>query len=236
MNRTPIASRSPRRGGTFRPQLEALEDRLAPVSIAGGPGRSHLAPGFLVAARQRDEADLALLAGIAASSSQGATRTTSDVIAFADGSVRGESTLLRTNQVIGMVLATTGLEPGAYTNWWVVFNNPEACVNGPGHCGEADADFEPGGPAEFGFTWAAGHLVGPSGRGNFASYLEEGVQLWDDDLNPGEVFEDARTAEINLIVRYHGAPQPGHIYEQTHTLQPELGLEADLQFVVHPAP
>lgn len=57
-----------------------------------------------------------------------------------------------------------------------------------------------------------------------------------DNLQPGEVFEDAGTAEILMIVRYHGPVDPHRIYEQTHTLQPELGLEADVQFSPHPAP
>ncbi|MGH7200728.1 MAG: hypothetical protein ACREJB_09000 [Planctomycetaceae bacterium] len=57
-----------------------------------------------------------------------------------------------------------------------------------------------------------------------------------DALELDEVFEDARTAEIQMIVRYHGPKNPGRIFEQTHTFQPELGLEADAQISIHPAP
>src|SRR5262245_31123184 len=37
MSRTLFSSGSPRRRSTFRPQLEALEDRLPPSSLHGGP-------------------------------------------------------------------------------------------------------------------------------------------------------------------------------------------------------
>jgi hypothetical protein len=235
MHRTPVSSQKPQRRGTFRPQVEALEGRLAPGSLAGALEPLSTPTSLIGAGLHRREPEIAVLAHGLHRHARAATRTTSDVLSFADGTVHGSSTLIRTDQGVSMYLQTSGLQPGAYTVWFVIFNHPEACVNGPGHCGEDPADFAPGGPAGFGFTYATGHLVGPSGRATFAAHLNEGVRLMDENLNPGEVFENARTAEIQLIVRYHGPAQPGRIYEQTHTYQPELGLEADVQFAVHTA-
>src|SRR5262249_4829983 len=89
MSRAPYSASRPRRGGTFRPQLEALDGRLPPGPLHGTPP-PHPGSGH-------DGPDLALLAGIAAGQSHGATQTTSPVLNFADGSVApGSSTLTRT--------------------------------------------------------------------------------------------------------------------------------------------
>src|SRR5262245_39267204 len=120
MSRTPFTASRPRRGGTFRPQLEVLEHRLAPGSLSGAMGPS-------------PDPDLAFLAGIAAGQSQAPTITTSPVFdfvslsAFAAGLppgpvAPGSSTLIRTDHGVTLHLSTSGLQPGAYTFWWVVIN------------------------------------------------------------------------------------------------------------------
>jgi len=180
-----------------------------------------------------------VLACVSSAAARGAPadRSVSDVLSFADFSVVGSSTLVRTDDGVSVHLLTTGLEPGAYTNWWIMFQHPEDCGFGPGLCGEDPGDFTPGGPAHFGFGFAAGHIVGPTGAARFASYMSEGTVLMDDNFDPVVVFEDARTAEIHLIVRHHGPADPGRIPEQIHTGEFDtLGLEADVQFSVHPAP
>jgi hypothetical protein len=48
--------------------------------------------------------------------------------------------------------------------------------------------------------------------------------------------QDALHAEIRLVIRYHGPVIPGHVFEQTHTFQPELGPAADLRITIHPPP
>lgn len=146
------------------------------------------------------------------------------------------STLVRTNNGISMELTTSGLEPGAYTIWFVVFNNPDACFLGPDMCGLADEDFEVGGPAGFGFTYAAGHIVDDSGEATFAGHLKTGAALLNDDLELDEVLENARTAEIHLIVRYHGPAVPGRIPEQIRTGEFDNPNVFDLQFAVNPPP
>lgn len=162
MSRNPSSIRS-----TCRPQLEALEDRFAPSSMRGGLERLWSDPSDV---RSRDH----LQAPDRNADDQQKISTTSDVLSFADLSVKGSSTLTRSDDSVSIKLKTTDLTPGAYTMWWVVFNNPEACVNGPGHCGEDPADFAVDGPAGFGFTWADGGIVGPNGEHTFTSRLREG--------------------------------------------------------------
>ena len=99
MSRTPFSACRPRRGGTFRPQLEALEDRFAPAALGwDGPP--------------------ALGSAMAAGSSHGAVTTTSPVVDFDTQSiVFGESTLMRTANGVTAHLTATGLTPGVYTFW-----------------------------------------------------------------------------------------------------------------------
>jgi hypothetical protein len=160
----------------------------------------------------------------------------SDVVSTSDGSVMGTSRLVRRDSGVNLRVHTTGLEPGAYTVWFLVFNNPGGCVD-PANCGADAADFEPGGPAGFGFTRATGGIVGPRGEATFAGNLLAGEILMDDAFEP-IAFDDPQAAEIQVIVRYHGPADPGEIFDQTHTLQPELGVgpDVDVQFAVHPAP
>jgi hypothetical protein len=94
-----FSSSGPRRGGIFRPQLEALEDRLAPGGLSGA-APPDLGPG------------------LAASQQNGAIVTTSPVTLFNDHSVVvGESTLMRTENGVTAHLSASGLAPGVYTFW-----------------------------------------------------------------------------------------------------------------------
>jgi hypothetical protein len=149
------------------------------------------------------------------------------------------STLIRTDNGISMVLTTGGLAPGAYTIWFIVFNDPEACFNPPADdipCGDDPADFEVGNPARSGFTLATGHIVDDSGEATFAGHLNVGDLLLNNDLELDEVLENARTAEVHLIVRFHGEADPGRIHEQLRTGEFDDPSVVDVQFAVNPAP
>ncbi len=207
MSRTPFSSRRPQRGGTFRPQLEALGDRLAPGGLlAASPAASDLALAWLQASQQ-----------------QAATQTPSPVVDFATHStVFGESTLIRTDNGIGIHLNTSGLLPGAYSAWWVVINP-----------GSTFADRTVG--------YATSHVVGPTGTASFAAQLNEDEPLEGHPLSNRPPLADARAAEIHLAIRYHGPVDPGNVFEQTRNF--DTGLESDgdpatgnVQVTVHPPP
>ncbi len=116
---------------------------------------------------------------------------------------RGSSDLVRTVDNISMNIDTTDLPIGAYTVWWVIFNNPAGCSDG--ECGENDVlppNVNPA--AEVSALWATGGIVGPDRSGHFSGRLgvgkdgAPGVILWGDGVtNPMD-------AEVHLIVRYHG--------------------------------
>ena len=105
------------------------------------------------------------------------------------GEIKGASaTLNRKENGISAKLKTIGLIPGnAYTMWFVVF-------------GET-----PGPPKS---TFAAGHVIGGSGKAEFSGHksFEEGV------------FENPLTAEVHLVIRTHGPAQPGMIPSMIHTM------------------
>ena len=83
------------------------------------------------------------------------------------------STLVRTQDAITMTIHTSGLDPGAaYTVWWIIFNNPGACSDGV--CGLDDFG---NGAAAPPLLWAAAHVIGNSGVGNFAAHLEENYRV-----------------------------------------------------------
>ena len=55
---------------------------------------------------------------------------------------RGTSDLVRTVDGISMNIDTTDLPVGAYSVWWVIFNDPSKCSDGA--CGENDVLPPPG--------------------------------------------------------------------------------------------
>jgi len=210
MSRTFFSSR-PGRRGTYCPQFDTLESRDAPGSLHG-PGV--IDPGSSGEARDRQAAQLAILAGIAASS-QGTTKTTSPVVDFATRSiVFGESTLTRTDHGITMHLKATGVPAGAYSGWIPIFN--------------------PGDTVPVAAGWVAGHVVGRGGQLTFSVHLNEGESLSGHPVFPSGSLQDARRQEIRMVVRYHGPADPGRIHEQSHTF--ELGVAVDFLVTIHAPP
>jgi hypothetical protein len=119
-----------------------------------------------------------------------------------DGTVVNGSSvkLTRAADSIWIRVNTTGLLPGAHTNWWVIFNHPEACAGG---CGEDDF-FRP--DVDASVLFATGGVVGANGVGHFDAHLDEGAP-------PGEVLfgpslTNAEGAEVHYVIRYHGPLVP----------------------------
>ncbi len=182
MSRTPFSSRRPQRGGTFRPQLEALDERLAPGGLLGvSPAAADLALAWLQASQQ-----------------QAATQTTNPVVDFATRTiVFGESTLTRTDDGITMHLTAEGVPAGVYSGWIPLFNPggtvPVAAGRVAGHVvGE-------GGKLTFSVHLnegeiIEGHPVLPRGSLQDAQGQDIGmVARYHGPLDPGRIYEQTHT-------------------------------------------
>jgi len=147
----------------------------------------------------------------AATPAQAADRGTVAVHVFPDGpDIPGaSSTLVRSAGGVSIRLSTDGLAPGAYTAWWVIFDDPSACVDG---CGLDDLGVATG-------LYATGHVVGDNGKANFAAHLSVGDLSGLDATAPpifaGPGLLHPFEAEVHLVVRNHGPAIPGRIAEQT---------------------
>lgn len=133
----------------------------------------------------------------------------------------GESRLLRTDDGVSINVVASKLRSGhTYTVWWIVFNNPAACVDG--------CDGEDLGSDDVNGTviWATGNVTAQSGigtgrdtAGQFTAHLNEGEKPFPTDGGfglPGDDdgLLDAQTAEIHIIVRSHGPAIKGEVNEQ----------------------
>jgi hypothetical protein len=126
----------------------------------------------------------------------------------------GAVTLYRYKQRLEVRVANTGLNANsAYTVWWVVFNNPDACMGG---CGADDL----GNPAvNAAVFYAAGFVTGMDGVGNVSAYVNAGalavgvdrvMEATGDRLEAGNGYR----AEVHIVVRTHGALNPGNVHMQ----------------------
>lgn len=135
-----------------------------------------------------------------------------EVIAPEDRQDKGLAKLERNDDGVELNIWTTHLPAGAYTVWWVVFNNPDACVDG---CDGADL----GNPAvEGSVLYATGGVVGASGFGYFRADLEVGETEGEVLFGPGLL--DAGT-EIHFVIRNHGpaSSDPDELEAQTTTFE-----------------
>ena len=144
---------------------------------------------------------------------QSATSQTATVINAITGQETGQAKLVRNNNGITMQFEANDLVPGyTYTIWWVIWNKPEECAGSP--C--SDADFAL--PVDVEVMYAAGHVVGGSGKGKFSGHLKVG----DDSESINDLFglplvgglQNARTSEVHLVLRSHGPKLPGLVNEQ----------------------
>jgi len=162
---------------------------------------------------------LIAIALTAVASASPAQSTTSNVYKFdpfptPGAQVEGAQAKLTTNESGATVrFQTSGLTPGnAYTVWWIIFNNPAACAD-PG-CSDADFDNADAKPE---LTYATGHVIGGSGKGNFGAHLSA--------ADPGEVpggwfgygFKYPTTTEIHVAIHDHGPIIPGLVNEMIST-------------------
>lgn len=194
-------------------------------------------------------AGLVLIGGIAASPgvvAQGGTTTISPVQRVVDASIVGGSSsqLVRRPDSIRVHVSTSDLDAGAtYTVWWVIFNNPEQCLEG---CGLDDI-IDPARRAatQVAVGFAAGHVVGQNGKGLFSARLAVGDLSGfggGGDLMPppplGPGLLDPMGAEVHLVIRTHGQQIPTLVDEQIRSFDGgcSFNMCADQQFSVHLPP
>ena len=132
--------------------------------------------------------------------------------------VIGTSKLHRNKNGIKVNFKATGLNPGAYTIWWVIWNNPQDCAI-PGQCN--DGDFGQAVLVEVEVMYAGGHVVGNNGKGNFSAHLKAGDDTPESmntafgfpsvgGLRVGNTFD----AEVHIVLRTHGPAVPGLVNDQ----------------------
>lgn len=161
---------------------------------------------------------------------------------------RPVAVLVRTDTRIRFHVVTDGLPPGAYSVWWVVFNEPSACT---GPCDEPDL-FDPA--TQSSVFYATGGVVAEDGVGVFRD--RHGVNDWrgapgvQDILHGGGI--DPHEAFILNVIKYHGpaSSDPAVLEAQTTTISgscddganavdlgPPFGVQCfDPQIVVYPMP
>jgi hypothetical protein len=113
-----------------------------------------------------------------------------------------EATLVRRPDGVSFNLTTTSLRSGhAYTVWFVVLNNPEACAATP--CSAQDILLNPATNAQV--AYAAGHVTGNSGRAGFGGAFRVGpIDGW----LPDGGLENPLSAEVQLVLNDHGPVLP----------------------------
>ncbi|NND32424.1 MAG: hypothetical protein HKN76_07510 [Saprospiraceae bacterium] len=134
--------------------------------------------------------------------------------------------LLRGKNFIQFQMHTTGLPAGAYTVWYIIFNNTDICTTpnpAGGFCGEPDLFGD-----ETAVVWATGGIVQSNGVGNFGDRIRVGEERSETIILGSDIdfpLTNPAGAEVHLIVKYHGAASsdPDVLYGQTHTLLGNCG-------------
>ena len=129
------------------------------------------------------------------------------------GPALGGGTLNRSANSIQLRVAATGLEATAvYSAWFVIFNAPENCANGPGHCMGPDL----GNPkVNGGVRNAGGFVSGADGSGYLTGTMSTGAA-------PAGMagfgrLMNGKNAEIHIVLQTHGAPVAGTVgIEMSH--------------------
>ena len=163
---------------------------------------------------------------------------TSSVFDFATGLEieGGFATLKREPDGVELNIKTK-LSEAAYTVWWVIFNNPEFCLNS---CGPDDFESQGGDPrVNASVFWATGKTVdNEEEMTSFSAQL--GLNFLPpgpDQVNFGDGLLGAFGPEIHAIIRSHGRVIPELEQEQITTFSAGCDINTclDVQFAVFPS-
>lgn len=145
------------------------------------------------------------------------------VFTFAGNVEVGSSRLVRRSGGVSYQLSTSGLQSGhAYTLWIVVFNEPSKC-GAPtpiSACGGPDVVNPDAMPD---MAYAAGSIVGSSGRATFAGSNRIGALAGSINapVLPPELASGLRSprgAEIHLVLHDHGPVLPEYLPDMTKSV------------------
>ena len=155
---------------------------------------------------------IAGLAGMApAVADTGSVRTTEPAYWTWDSdNPAGHSRLVRTPEGVTAILQTAGLPANqAITMWFIIINNPQACVDDP--CSLVDVLFNP--DAEGDFHHGAGVVTGGSGMATFAGHLAvgdvSGSGKVETGLGEAVALSAPYQAEVLLALHSHGPKMTG---------------------------
>ena len=122
------------------------------------------------------------------------------------------ATLRRSKNGITVNIKTSELLPGgAYTVWFIIFEEGDVFVDA---------------------LYAAGHVIGGNGEGNFSAHLSEGDVSGSIATRLG--LTDAEHQGVHMVVRSHGLAIPGMVDDQIHTVGGGCGTNTcvDEQYAV----
>lgn len=160
-------------------------------------------------------ATLFLLSFSLSAVAQNTTFQAADLHDFETGdALAGAGTMLRSADAVWATLSASGLDKkAAYTAWWIVWNNPENCRDGAGHCGPHDLGSVEAGSSVF---YALGFITGTDGVVNISTSVVAGEKpvgaqhFFGDGLAAGNGFD----AELHLLFRSHWKTIPGEAASQ----------------------
>ena len=152
------------------------------------------------------------------------------------GVVAGASSkITRTDHGITVSVKTT-VDPGAYTMWLLIWNEPENCMFGIDNP-DSGLRCHPAFDAPSCVVYGAGHVVGKNGKLNYTAHRQIG------DTNGiiggnacGAGLTNPRGADVHAAVRSHGEAIPGIIPDQIHTVGGGCGPDAFECLEVQAAP
>ncbi len=138
------------------------------------------------------------------------TVTVSDAFIFnTDTAVIGATILTRRNNEVRIDVSTTGLTAyGAYSVWWVVFNNPDSCTHGTfgNRCGLGDLPAFGGDPnVDASLVWAGGAVTTSGGALNMSAVLRRNKPPGQVVMGNPKGLKDVFGADIHVALRSHPA-------------------------------
>ncbi len=130
----------------------------------------------------------------------------------------GATILTREKNKVSIAISTTGLASyGAYSLWWVVFNNPENCEHGiaPYRCGLMDLPAFGGNPdIDASLFWAGGAVATADGSLSATAEVRKNMPRGQVVMGTTKGLRDVSRADIHVAVRGHGTAVPGGIADQ----------------------